>query len=297
MPFAPLQNSDAPKRTICACVDDYGLHAGINQAALNLVREDRISAVSCLVDGPAWPSGWNALKFDAARVEIGLHLNFTEDLGHDRILHPLPKLILLAYLGGLNRTALKRDIQRQFERFESVAGRMPDFVDGHQHVHQLPVIRDTLLEVLNKRYVARKPWLRATHPPEHWSNTRLPLSVKFKPGLIASLGASSLSRLARTHGYSQNQHLLGVYGFDMSETRYLRQMHIWLKHAEDRDVLMCHPSLSGPWNDPLLGARFHEYQVLSGDAFGDLVAWAGIKIGTMQVPATGPAESVIQIRA
>ena len=50
------------RRTICVCVDDYGLHAGINQAALNLVRENRISAVSCLVDGPAWPSGWNALK-------------------------------------------------------------------------------------------------------------------------------------------------------------------------------------------------------------------------------------------
>ena len=224
-------------------------------------------------------------------MEIGLHLNFTEDLGHNRILHPLPKLILLAYLRGLNRAALKWDIQRQFERFESVTGRMPDFVDGHQHVHQLPVIRDALLEVLNKRYGARKPWLRATRPPERWSSARLPLSVKFKAGLIASLGASSLSRLARTHGYSQNRHLLGVYGFDMSATRYLRQMRIWLKHAEDGDVLMCHPSLSGPWNDPLLGARFHEYQVLSGDAFAALVAWAGIKIGTLPLATTGLADT------
>ena len=158
------------------------------------------------------------------QMEMGLHLNFTEDLGQNGLMHPLPRLILLAYLHGLNRAALKRDIQRQFERFESVTGHMPDFVDGHQHVHQLPVIRDALLEVLNKRYGARKPWLRATRPPERWSSARLPLSVKFKAGMIASLGASSLSRLARTHGYSQNRHLLGVYGFDMSATRYLRQM-------------------------------------------------------------------------
>ncbi|HYP69013.1 MAG TPA: ChbG/HpnK family deacetylase [Thiobacillaceae bacterium] len=281
MPRIRLQTSDRAKRTICVCVDDYGLHAGINQAALNLARENRISAVSCLVDGPAWSSGWKALKANAGKVEVGLHLNFTEDLGHNRILHNLPKLILLTYVHGLSRAVLMQDIRRQLERFEATTGRMPDFVDGHQHVHQLPVIRNALLEVLNDRYGSRKPWLRATHAPEHWPNIRLPFSVKFKSSLIGSLGATALSRLARKHGYSQNRHLLGVYGFDMSERRYLHNLRAWLKNAEHGDVLMCHPSLTGPWSDPLLGARCHEYRVLSGDAFPALAAWAGIEIGTL----------------
>jgi predicted glycoside hydrolase/deacetylase ChbG (UPF0249 family) len=263
-------------------VDDYGLHAGINQAALNLARLNRISAISCLVDGPAWPAGWKTLQAaDATHVEVGLHLNFTEDFGQNRIVHPLPKLIFLTYARALDRAELGRDIQRQLECFESATGRMPDFVDGHQHVHQLPVIRDTLLGVLNERYRSRRPWLRATYPPKHWPNIRLPLSVKFKSRLIGFLGASALSRLARKHGYGQNHHLLGVYGFDVSERRYLHNLRAWLKTATNGDVLMCHPSLTGPWDDPLLGARYHEYRVLAGDAFSALTAWAGIEIGTL----------------
>ena len=60
---------------------------------------------------------------------------------------------------------------------------------------------------------------------------------------------------------------------------------------------MCHPSLSGPWNDPLLDARLHEYQVLSGDAFAALAAWAGIKIGTLPLATTGLADQHYQTRA
>ena len=281
-PAAQQDASSGSRRTIHVCVDDFGLHAGINQAALNLARQNRISAISCLVDGPAWPAGWNALKgADATHIEVGLHLNFTEDLGHNRIVHRLPNLILLAYARGLSRPALKREILRQFERFELTTGQMPDFVDGHQHVHQLPLIRDTLLEVLNKRYGSRKPWLRATRPPEHRSNLRLPLSAKFKAELVGYLGASALSRLAKKHGYSQNQHLLGVYGFDMSERRYLHNLRIWFMSAADGDLLMCHPSLTGPWDDPLLGARYREYRVLSGDTFSALTTWAGIEVGTL----------------
>jgi chitin disaccharide deacetylase len=276
--------SSLSRRSICICADDYGLHAGINRAALELAQKKRISAISCLVDGPAWAAGWEALNAaDATQVEVGLHLNFTEDLGHNRILYPLPKLIFLAYAHGLNRATLKLDILRQLELFESTTGRMPDFVDGHQHVHQLPVIREALIEVMNERYRSRKPWLRATHAPEHLPNIRLPFSVKFKARLIGSFGASALSRLARKHGYRQNQHLLGVYGFDLSEKRYLHNLRAWLKSAKEGDVLMCHPSLTGPWDDPILAARYHEYRVLSGDAFSALTDWAGIEIGALPV--------------
>jgi predicted glycoside hydrolase/deacetylase ChbG (UPF0249 family) len=279
--------SSLSRRTICVCVDDYGLHAGINQAALELARKNRISALSCLVDGPAWGAGSDALKADAANVEVGLHLNFTEDFGQNIVCRPLPKLIVLAYARRLDPDAVKQDILRQFESFESAMDRPPDFVDGHQHVHQLPIIREALLEVLNERHGSRKPWLRATHAPEHWTNIRLPFLTKFKSSLIGSLGASALSQLARKYGYSQNRHLLGVYGFDMSERRYLHNLRAWFKGAADGDVLMCHPSLTGSWDDPLLVARCREYRVLSGDAYSALTEWAGIEIGTLPLRVSG----------
>jgi len=274
---APLLN----RRTVSVCVDDYGLHEGINQAALNLARLGRISAISCLVDGPAWLSGANALKEHAAHVEIGLHLNFTENFGKNLFNQPLPKLILSAYTYRLNHSDLMREIQQQLAAYESSMGRKPDFIDGHQHVHQLPCIRAALLEVLDNYYPSQKPWIRASCPPENYANSNLPPAIKFKSKLIGFLGASALSSLAKRHGYSQNRHLLGVYGFDVSEKLYLDLLQSWLQGAMDGDVLMCHPSLDGHWNDPLLKARWNEYRVLSGEAYSTLAEWAEVEIGTL----------------
>jgi predicted glycoside hydrolase/deacetylase ChbG (UPF0249 family) len=266
------------KIRISVCVDDYGLHEGINQAALNLACLGRISAISCLVDGPAWHSGSNALKESAAKMEIGLHLNFTENFGKNLIIHPLSKLICLAYANRLDYVALTQDIQRQIDSFELVMGRMPDFIDGHQHVHQLPRIREALLEVLSKHHSSYKPWIRASCPPEIWANSKLTASIKLKSKLIGLLGASALSRLSKRHGYSQNHHLLGVYGFHVSEMGYLQLLQSWFQNAVDGDLLMCHPSLAGPRDDPILKARQNEYRVLSSDAFLALVNSARLKI-------------------
>lgn len=264
---------------ISVCVDDFGQHEGINRAALDLADRHRVSAISCLVDGPAWHSGARALQAYATRVEVGLHLNFTEDFGQGAC-HGLPWLIVRAYARLLDRARIRTAIQRQLERFERAMGRLPDFVDGHQHVHQLPVIRDELIAVMNQRYGSVRPWLRAT----------LPASSTFKSWLIGRLGALPLAALARRHGYPQNHRLVGVYGFDLSEADYLQHVKRWLDSAGDGDVLMCHPSMPWRGEDPLQGARNREYQALSGDVFSALVASAGFEIGPLQGRWAGKGE-------
>jgi predicted glycoside hydrolase/deacetylase ChbG (UPF0249 family) len=259
-------------------VDDFGLHEGVNLAALNLAGLGRISAVSCLVDGPAWYSGSIALKECAAEMEIGLHLNFTENFGKNVTIRPLSKLILFSYARRLDLTALNQAIQRQLDSFVLAMGRVPDFVDGHQHVHQLPGIRETLLEVLDNRHLSCKPWIRASCPSESWVRSNLPISIKLKSKLIGLLGASALNILAKRHGYSQNRHLLGVYDFDSTKMRYSQLLQSWLQDATDGDLIMCHPSAAGSWDDGLLGARQHEYQVLSSEEFAELVSSCGIEI-------------------
>jgi predicted glycoside hydrolase/deacetylase ChbG (UPF0249 family) len=278
-----LQQTQSTRRKICICVDDYGLHDGINMAALDLFRLGRISAVSCLVDGPAWLSGVKALRGVDAQPEMGLHLNFTEHLGQKFGPQSLPRLVFLAYSHQLDRSALKRDIQRQLERFESAMSRAPDFIDGHQHVHQFPVIREVLFEVLNARFASDKPWLRSTCAPRNASVLE-PFPARFKSWMIEYLGAAAFGRLAKHHGYPQNSHLLGVYGFDLSEKTYLRHLGKWFNHAVSGDVLMCHPSLNGAWDDQILAARNREYRVLTGYSFHTLIQDEGIEIGTLQEP-------------
>jgi len=151
-------------------------------------------------------------------------------------------------------------------------GRLPDFVDGHQHVHQLPVIREQLIAVMNQRYGVVKPWLRVT----------LPASSTFKSWLIGRLGAKPLAELASRQGYPQNHRLVGVYGFDLSEADYLQHMKRWLDCANDGDVLMCHPSVPWSGEDPLQGARNREYRVLSSEAFSALLVSAGFEVGPLR---------------
>ncbi|MBI3431839.1 MAG: ChbG/HpnK family deacetylase [Hydrogenophilales bacterium] len=262
-------------------MDDFGQHEGINQAALDLAGRGRISTISCLVDGPAWHTGARALQAHAGSVEAGLHLNFTEDFGQGAC-HALPALIRRSYGRLLDRARIRTAIQRQFDRFEQAMDRLPDFVDGHQHVHQLPVIRDQLIAVMNQRYGSARPWLRSTLPPAACWKSGLPYAAVAKSWLIGRLGAKSLRALARRHGYPQNNRLVGVYGFELSETDYLRNVKLWLDCARDGDVLMCHPSLPWTGGDSLQGARNQEYRVLSSEAFSALLESARLEIGPLQ---------------
>ena len=268
----PQPEPISARRVISVCVDDFGQHEGINRAALELADRRRVSAVSCLVDGPAWSSGTHALRARTDNVEVGLHLNFTEDFGQGGC-YALAGLIARAYGRQFDRVRIRAAVERQFDRFEQAMGQLPDFVDGHQHVHQLPVIRDQLIAVMDQRYgAAVRPWVRAT----------VPASPTFKSWLIGRLGAKALAVLARQHGYPQNPRLVGVYGFDLSEATYLQHVKRWLDCASDGDVLMCHPSMPWRGEDPLQGSRHQEYLALSGDVFSALVASAGFEIGPLR---------------
>ena len=41
---------------------------------------------------------------------------------------------------------MTREVRAQFEAFADAFGRPPDFVDGHQHVHLFPQVREAVLE-------------------------------------------------------------------------------------------------------------------------------------------------------
>src|SRR5512135_2505437 len=136
-----MSASPPASRTIAVCADDFGLHEGVNGAVLELTSRGLVSTVSCMVDGPVWLTGATSLRDGSRAIEVGLHLDFTEPFPRAAICHPLRTLLALAYSRQLDHAAVAREIQRQLAEFEAAFGRQPDFVDGHQHVHQLPGIR------------------------------------------------------------------------------------------------------------------------------------------------------------
>lgn len=266
------------------CLDDFGLHRGVNAAALALARLGRLDALSCMVGAPGWAEARRQLEaFEPGRVDLGLHLDLTEFPLRPGLRHPLPALILRAAAHALPARALGDEVEAQLDAFEAARGAPPDHVDGHQHVHQLPQVRDVLVAALRRRYPARPPWLRATR---HAGNLVAPagagLRERLKPRLIEALGAAGLARQARAAGLVQNQRLLGVYGFAGGPQGYRRWLAAWLDAAGDGDVLMCHAGLGEAPGDPLAAARRSEAQLLSSEEFSAALAARGHTQGLLR---------------
>lgn len=268
-----------PLPCVCLCVDDFGLHEAINRAVFALAAACRLGATGVMVDGPAWRGGAPGLRSMAPHaLDVGLHLDLTEPQAAGRKF-PLKQLIVASYAGQLDGAWLVQDIHRQLDAFETAMQRPPAFVDGHQHVHQLPQVRDALVQVLEQRYApAPLPWLRNTRP-RHWAGAGM--RNGFKARLIAALGSRGLMTLARQHGFAANPALAGVYGFEGDGMRYQQLLRAWITQARHGDVVMCHPAVDVVAGDPIATARCVEHQVLVSDWFGALVQEAGISLGPL----------------
>ncbi len=253
-----------PPRRLCICADDFGLHPAVNEAVMRLVEMGRLQATSAMVGAPAWRGGAGALaRIDPAHLDVGLHLDLTE--------YPLsvaPRSLAGWLLQGPRDVpALLREVHAQLDRFEDAMGRMPAYVDGHQHVHQFPGVRDALLTALTVRYPGHHPWLRSTRPG----------SGGFKPRVIDALGRRALEHHAGALDFSLNHRLLGVYGFDGDAGHYRQQVETWLVQAQDKDLLMCHPALALVPGDAIAAARCHEFLVWS-----DPTLWPSMMAGGLQ---------------
>lgn len=275
-----------PWRRVAICVDDFGLNAAVNDGAWRLVEQGRVCTLACLSTAPAWAEGARRLREDGSgRVEAGLHLNLTEAFGPGGTSswrRGLGGLILSAYSIGLPRRALRQEIAMQLDAFEQQLGSAPCFVDGHQHVHQLPQVRDALLEELLRRYPTQRPWLRDTSPPKgHRGHRGSRDGPAFKPQLIAALGAAGLAALAQGMGFAQNCGMVGVYDFSGTAQAYADRLSGWCAELPDGGLLICHAASAAAPGDPIAAARVREFEVLSGGGFGRLLNAQRLSVGRL----------------
>lgn len=245
------------------CADDFGQSEAIDSAIIELIKKDRLSATSCMTLSPRWPEAAKTLTSSIKnKAAIGLHLDFT----HFGISIRHPKLVLLSLGRQLSKTSIKQSIDQQLDAFEAAVGNAPDYIDGHQHVHQLPQIREVLLETLLNRYGNNLPWLRIAKPP---------IRDGFKGLIIRALGSNALEKKAKALGFQCSGNLLGAYGFNGSSEDYLKRLKGWLKEVKKglaTPVLMCHPAINLPSKnskdiDVIFNARTIEFKVLASNEF------------------------------
>ena len=145
-----------PGPPVILCADDYGISGAVSAAIEELAEAGRLSATSCMVTFPEWPVLARRLASLRGRIAIGLHLNLTvgAPLGEMPAFAPggafpvMSSVIGLALRGSIDAAEIERETARQLKAFTEAAGFAPDFLDGHQHVHALPRVRNGVLAAL-----------------------------------------------------------------------------------------------------------------------------------------------------
>lgn len=272
-------------RAFILCADDYGLHPAVDAAVQQLTLAGRLSATSCMTTSPRWTQAAPLLQALRPRLSVGLHFNLTESHGGTVPAQSLATVIRQAYTGHWSAAEMRAMWTQQLEAFEQALGTPPDFIDGHQHVHQLPGLCDAMLHVLQQRYAPQHmPWVRSTAPVGTlWRSP--------KAAIIALLGGWQTTCSLRKAGVMINQGFGGVYGFDASSPEsYGTQMAQWLEQVQTGTLLMCHPATQEVVGDAIGSQRPVEFAYLMSEAFGALLQAQHCRVHQ------GPVQPLLQLQ-
>lgn len=258
---------------ITLCADDFGHSDGTSAVIAELAADGAVNAISCMTSTSAWRASARRLRSLAGVCQIGLHLTLTDEqpLTHMPSYAPggtMPTANQL-YRQALFREAplgeIQAEIVAQFETFVQILGRLPDFVDGHQHVVHFAQLRDAVLE--ETAYRAPKAWLRSCEDS--------PLALARRPFFGKALASAWQSRgfasRARTFGLATNTSFAGHYDFGPS---FERVFPSFFSMAGSHHLIMVHPGDADRLDDPIGQARVREANFLR-----NLRSRTGVELG------------------
>lgn len=251
---------------IILCADDFALTDGVSRAILELLEKGAISATGAMTNRPHWPRLAQELMAFSGRADLGLHLDLTcaEPLSQMPVLAPSGRLPTLsdlarkALMSSQARAEIAVEVAHQLNAFEQHAGRAPDFVDGHQHVHVLPGVRRAVLDEVARRYPKGTVYLR--NPADRLAAIRAREVAVNKAMMIAGL-ATGFAKAAKRRGIPVNDGFSGASPFDPARD-YAEDFEQFLIQPGKRHLVMCHPGHIDSEHsglDPVTATRPLEY--------------------------------------
>jgi predicted glycoside hydrolase/deacetylase ChbG (UPF0249 family) len=274
-----------PIRRIWLCADDYGMAPGVNDAIRQLIARRRINATSVMMaathlgDGEA--QALAELNAGEQRAAIGLHVTLTAPFKplsdgfaptRDGRFLPHPELMRAAMARRLQPELLAIEIATQVRAFLETFGRLPDFLDGHQHVQLLPQVRNAFLKVASE--TAPNAWVRQC------GRARAGRPLHDRKSLVLDVLSLGFKSQAARHGVSTNPAFAGAYGFT-AKARFSRIFPRFLKGLPDGGLIMCHPGFVDDELkslDSLTTLREHEFAFFNSDAYSEVLAAHGVEL-------------------
>jgi predicted glycoside hydrolase/deacetylase ChbG (UPF0249 family) len=274
---------------IALCADDYAIAPGVDDAIVELASSGSITAFSCMTASPRWKQAAARIKPLFGKIDIGLHFVLTQlaplaampALAPDGRFPSRGRLYAQANLRSLDLAEIEAEFRRQIDAFTGATGRVPDFIDGHHHVHQLPGVRDVVARVF------RNPegWIRNTAMAP---GSILARGAPLRAAVLASIGGAA-RRTWRRAGIATNADFAGVR--DFSEPSFGALMRKYLKGARAGLLIMCHPGRPDAelaQIDTVTDSRADELAYLSGPEFPADLAAAGCQLVRMSTVVSQP---------
>jgi len=262
-------------RRITLCADDYGISPGVDRGIRELISRGRLNATTAMVVAPSFSKEAAKALLDLGRASIGLHVTLTapfKPLTDFASLHggrflTLTNVLAMALARRLDQAAIHREISAQIQAFADAFGQRPDFVDGHQHVHIFPQVRDAFLRAVIEH--APNAWVRQCR-----RIAGQPRKLHDRKGLLLDILSVGLRRKAQRLGLRFNPAFAGTYSF-APDADFPGLFPSFLDGLPDGGLVMCHPGFVDAELerlDPLTVSREREFAYFNGDEFQSLLA-------------------------
>ena len=266
-------------KRIVLCADDFGFAPGVSRGVLELLEMGRLSATSCMVNHSEFRDMAPALKSFVGRADLGLHFSLTDS-------RSISSAALECHLWPPAYSVMLSEVERQVDEFFNRMGMLPDYIDGHQHVHVLPVVRAAVVAVA-KRIGA---YVRVPREPIDGAMWRRPAPVE---SAYLSRASRALAKLAQAAGVITNRGFRGVRTFREKDP-YGVLFRKMIAGAGEGCLVMCHPGhidAALARRDPVLEPRAGEWSYFSGPDFPADLAAAGLVLSRLRdaIPRESPA--------
>jgi hypothetical protein len=272
-------------RRIWLCADDYGIAPGVNSAIRDLILSGRLNATSVMTAAPHLTPGeadaLEMLNSGTKRAAIGLHVTLSapfQPLSED--FAPLRAGAFLTHQQTMRAGMMRRlqperltiEIATQVRAFIDAFGHPPDFLDGHQHIHLMPQVRDAFLKVVAE--TVPQAWVRQC------GRARAGFRLGDRKAMLLDLSSLRFRAKAKKLGLATNPAFAGAYNFNAA-TDFATMFPRFLAGMPDGGLIMCHPGhvdAELKRLDSLTTQREREFAYFKSDEFPRALAQHGVTL-------------------
>jgi predicted glycoside hydrolase/deacetylase ChbG (UPF0249 family) len=232
---------------VIVCADDFGISPAVDRGILELVEIKSLSAVSCMVVSPFLKESIVQIINYKEQIDIGLHLTLTDFFplnndGHsllnfEKKFKRFRTLWLDSLVLKINKNELEREIESQIKLFFKLTGFFPNFIDGHQHIQQIPLVGECLINVIKKMGLKKKIYVRV------WSysykNYQKFKKLNWKNRFMGIPSLLFINRLKK-EGLLYNKNLFGYCSYEHDQFSEVFKEYA-LQSENVHDLFFCHP--------------------------------------------------------